>query len=183
VIKPYGRGRFEIFVVAAAIGIIATVGLARYSLLARDARNLSFELTAHYFMTGAANLRTQWLMVRNADGGAESYLSAYAEEASKNLSGALIFSSQGWPLGLVAPSALDLPPIIENCYQLWMSLLQDPAPISIEGKTVLGNNDYHVSVQGNACRYRLYDEQGGDYYFDYFPEDGRMLRHVSGVME
>ena len=66
------------------------------------------------------------------------------------------------------------PPLLENCYQLWLHFLQNPAPISLEGKAPFGSREFHVLVVGNSCRYQLFDAAGGEYFFDYFPWEGRM---------
>jgi hypothetical protein len=171
VIKTYSLGRFEIFVVVAAISIVAIVAMARYGNLAKDARNLQFELIAHHFMTGAANTRTQWLLAQIAHKG-------MAEEGKARLligGHSIFFSTQGWPLGVTPVTLETEPPLLENCYQLWMLLLQNPAPLAMQGMGGAKGHDYQVSQVGSACRYSLIDSENGDYYFDYFPWEGRML--------
>jgi hypothetical protein len=171
VIKTYSLGRFEIFVVVAAISIVAVVAIARYVSLAKDARNLQFELIAHHFMTGAANTRTQWLLKQITHKG-------IAEEQAMNLvigEHLVYFSAQGWPLGVIAAENENEPPLLENCYQLWMLLLQNPAPLAKNESGAAGGAEYQVAQAGRACRYSMRETEAGEYYFDYFPAEGRML--------
>lgn len=146
------------------IAIIALAALGRYSLMADDARILRLEIISHHFMTGAANARAQFLVTSITGDKDES--EAFSLEDKK-----FYFSSQGWPVSVSGPVGDDYQPSDEDCYQLWMLLLQNPAPIT-KGEKVKSRDEYRVFTQANNCRYEFTD---GTAYFDYYPLDGRLV--------
>ncbi|MDF3011841.1 MAG: hypothetical protein K0Q78_45 [Cellvibrio sp.] len=160
-IQTYHHGRFELFVAAIVIAIIALAALSRYSLMAEDAKILRLEIISHQFMTGASSLRAQFL-INNIDD----------NQRQLQIAGrGLYFSEQGWPVTITGPVAKNYQPTDEDCYQLWMMLLQNPAPIS-KGRLKKSRREYQVSAQANNCRYAFV---GGSAYFDYAPLDGRLI--------
>ena len=160
-IQTYHHGRFEFFVAAIVIAIIALAALSRYSLMAEDARILRLEIISHQFMTGASSLRAQFLIDKIDDPQRQLQI------AGKRL----YFSEQGWPVSTTGPVAKDYRPTDEDCYQLWMLLLQNPAPIS-KGKLKKSRREYQVSAQANSCRYGFTERSA---YFDYAPLDGSLI--------
>lgn len=163
-IQAYHNGRFEFFVAMIVISIIALAAFGRYSLMADDARILRLEIISHHFMTGAANVRVQYLL--------ESIVDKKRKQESLELAGrSLYFSSQGWPASVSGSIAADYQPTDEDCYQLWQLLLQNPAPIT-KGADIESRNEYRVLAQANNCRYEFTD---GTAYFDYYPADGKLI--------
>jgi len=164
-IQSYSRGRFEFFVVATIIALIALVALDRYSLLTKEARVLRLEIISHSFMTGAANLRVEFLI---------SHISTPDIHYAKGLivDGKLIYvSEQGWPASVTTPVTSKFQPTDMDCYHLWNTLLQNPAPITA-GQFTDSRHKYRAFAQLNRCRYAM---AGGDAYFDYFPLTGQLL--------
>lgn len=163
-IQTYHHGRFEFFVAMIVVAIVAIAALTRYSLMAGDARILRLEIISHHFMTGAANSRIQFLLANIADKKDAQQQVAVADQV-------LYFSSQGWPASVSGPVGEHYQPTDDDCYQLWLLLLQNPAPIS-KGEMVDSDKEYRVFAQTNSCRYEFID---GTAYFDYFPLDGRLI--------
>lgn len=163
-IQTYHHGRFEFFVAMIVIAIVALAAFSRYALIAEDARVLRLELISHHFMTGAANVRTQFLV--------EKSVGKTSSHQQLNISGQpFYFSDQAWPVSVAGPVTNDYRPTLEDCYQLWMLLLQNPAPIS-KGAAAKNHYEYRVFIHANNCRYGFSD---GTAYFDYLPIDGRLI--------
>lgn len=163
-IQTYHHGRFEFFVAMIVIAIVALGALSRYSLMAEDAKILRLQIISNQFMTGAANLRAHFLISSIAD---KTKNQNQADIAGQHF----YFSEQGWPVSIAKPVAQDYRPTDEDCYQLWMSLLQNPAPIS-KGATEKSQHEFRAFVQANNCRYEF---SNGSAYFDYFPIDGKLI--------
>lgn len=163
-IQTYHHGRFEFFVAVIVIAIIAFAAFGRYSLMAKDARILRLEIISHHFMTGAANTRIQFLVTTIADKKGEQEQFDFAGQT-------LYFSAHGWPVSVAGPVTDDYQSTDEDCYQLWMLLLQNPAPIT-KGATSKSRREYRVFAQPNSCRYTFSD---GTAHFDYYPLEGRLI--------
>jgi len=164
-IQTYHHGRFEFFVAVIVIALIALAALGRYSLMAEDARILRLEIISHHFMTGAANARIQFLVETISRN--HSLHKPYIEVSGQPL----YFSPQGWPASVTGMVTDNYQPTDEQCYQLWMLVLQNPAPIT-KGKTTKSREEYRVFASANSCRYEFSD---GTAYFDYYPLDGRLI--------
>ncbi len=160
-IQTYHHGRFEFFVAVIVIAIIALAALSRYSLMAEDAKVLRLEIISHQFMTGAANLRAQFFVSDKRGDSDQLHVSGQS----------VYFSGQGWPVSIAGPVANDYQPTDEDCYQLWMLLLQNPAPIS-KGIAAKKHHEYRVLAQASHCRYEFAE---GHAHFDYAPLDGRLV--------
>lgn len=164
-IQAYHHGRFELFVSLIVISIIALAAFGRYSFMAEDARILRLEVLSHHFMTGAANVRVQYLMesITNKD---TSFTQPFTIDNKT-----VYFSPQGWPTSVQGTVTDDYQSIEEDCYQLWQLFLQNPAPIA-KGVAAKPRGEYRVVVYAGACRYQYED---GSAYFDYFPLTGRLV--------
>lgn len=163
-IQGYSR-RFEFFIVATVIALIALVALDRYTLMAKDARVLRLEIISHHFMTAAANFRSEFLVsnVVNSTGNTPKGLL---------INGKLLHASpQGWPASVSVGVTEVFSPSDEDCYQLWQLLLQNPGQIAV-GQFTVDSSQYRVFSRSEACRYLLVDDGA---YFDYFPLSGRLL--------
>lgn len=173
-IKGYSKGRYEFFVVLIAISIVVLFAFDRYQGLANSARDLGFEIISHHFMKGAADARVQWLLQPGSATAPNKNNFSLAIGNQK-----IYFSPQAWPASINPIVGEHFKPTVADCYGLWMALLQNPAPISQEGKDDFGSRQYHVSVKENACRYLyLHDGDVEEYYFDYFPLDGWLVLSV-----
>jgi hypothetical protein len=163
-IQTYHHGRFEFFVVMIVIVIIAMTAFGRYSLMAEEARILRLQTLSHHFMTGAANIRIQYLLAKitNKEDGRQQL-----DIGGKTFH----FSAQGWPVSASGPVGDNYQPTDEDCYQLWQFALQNPAPIT-KGEFAESDGDYRVFAAANNCRYEF---TNGAAYFDYLPLDGRLL--------
>lgn len=161
--QSYHYGRFEFFVVATVIAIIAIAAISRYSFMAEGARILRLEIISHHFMTGAANMRVQFFLVNATNG-----VNVKSLEINDQT---LFFSPQGWPVSLKDSISSHYQPTDEDCYQLWQLLLQNPAPI-IKGSTIEARKEFRAFSQPNSCRYQFSD---GSSYFDYYPLDGGLV--------
>ncbi len=146
------------------IAIVALAALGRYSLMADDARILRLEIISHHFMTGAANARAQFLVTNLGVNKGEA--GAFGLEGKM-----FYFSAQGWPVSVSGPVADNYRPNDDDCYQLWMLLLQNPAAVT-QGEKVESRDEYRAFAQANNCRYEFTD---GTAYFDYYPLDGRLV--------
>lgn len=175
-IQAYSQGRFEWFVVATVIAIIALALLSRYLLIADDVRVLRFEMLSHRFMTSAANARVEYLAAS---------LKQPNRVTGKNIVIAgrrVFFSPQGWPVSVAGPIESDYQPDDADCFQLWNLLLQNPAPVLSgnvmkeqtggENEPLFSGQEYQVIAKGLACRYLLVN---GKAFFDYYPLEGRLL--------
>lgn len=163
-IQAYHHGRFEFFVAVIVIAIIALAAVGRYSLMAEDARILRLEIISHHFMTGAANARVQFLVANATDNKSEHKVATLDGKA-------FYFSPQGWPVSVTGSVVDGYQLTDEDCYQLWLLVLQNPAPIT-KGANVKSRDDYRVYTHANSCRYAFAD---GATYFDYYPLDGKLL--------
>lgn len=162
--QSYSRGRFEYFIVATIIAIIALVALDRYTLTAKKTRILRLEIISHHFLTAAANFRSEFLI---------SKVMNNPVDTNKGLliNGKWLYTSpQGWPASLSPGVSETFRPNDEDCYQLWQFLLLNPSPIS-SGEFSANPHEYRAFARVNACRYLLVGEGA---YFDYFPLSGQL---------
>lgn len=164
-IQSYSRGRFEYFVVATVIALVALVGLDRYTLMTKDMRVLRLEIISHHFMTAAANMRIEFLITRVTKKTTEVHPGLRVGDQW------VYVSAQGWPASVTAPVTAAFQPTDGDCVQLWQQLLQNPAPIT-PGQLTLAHTGYRAFAQGDFCRYALGE---GEAHFDYFPLTGRLL--------
>lgn len=165
------RGRFEFFVVATVIAIVALVALDRYNLMAKDARILRLEIISHHFMASAAQYRVQHIMAKHS----ATTDVANIENGSQRDGPTLFVSPQGWPASLKNPVTADFTLRDSDCVDLWRALLQNPALIA-EGEFVNTSRKYRAFAYGDSCRYALAD---GAAHFAYFPATGKLL--FSGI--
>lgn len=164
-VQGYRRSRFEIFVVASVIGLVALVAIDRYSLMIRDSRVLRLEIISHHFMTAAANTRVEFLVSQVIAS------SSHAKQAIL-VDGKLIYvSEQGWPLSASPVVDLKFQPTDEDCYLLWNIFLQNPAPLT-RGEFTKIKRDYRTFARRDSCRYSLDEDKA---YFDYYLLSGRLF--------
>lgn len=169
--KSFSLGRFEYFVVAALIGVVAASALSRYVSLAESTRQLRFQLLANHFAIALANTRINWIVrtQAHAAAGERAYVTS-------ELGGRLFyFSSQGWPVTIAGPVGEASQPSLDDCYFLWQGLLQNPPPLA-HGLSDLVDYEYGVVQIAQGCRYFWLSGHSGlmgqAAYFDYHPGDG-----------
>lgn len=187
--KSFSLGRFEYFVVAALIGVVASSALSRYVSLAESTRQLRFQLIANHFAIALANTRINWIVRAQAHAAAGERASvgqqvSVSQQASVSqrayvtgeLGGRLFyFSSQGWPVTMAGPVGEASQPSLDDCYFLWQGLLQNPPPLA---RGLSGSVDYEYGVVqiAQGCRYFWLSGRSGlmgqAAYFDYHPGDG-----------
>lgn len=168
--NTYHNGRFEWFVVAIVIAILTLVALSRYWFMAEDARILRMQILAHRFVTAAANARIEFLVSDSVSKGdpAQRYLTI----ANR----AVYFSAQAWPVAVSGPVIDGFSLQEEDCAQLWVLLMQNPAALSRTSQPD-NNAEYQLYTGDLVCRFELVN---GTAFFDYYPIDGRMLFVAGG---
>ncbi len=162
------RRRFEYFIVATIIAIIALVALDRYSQTAKKTRILRLEIISHHFLTAAANFRSEFLI---------SKVLKNPNDANKGLliNGKWLYASpQGWPASVSPVVGETFRPKDVDCYQLWQLLLLNPAPIT-PAEFSESTHELRAFARAEACRYLSVVEGA---YFDYFPLTGQLLFSV-----
>lgn len=165
-----GFSSFEFYFVMVVIGLIMLIGLQRYYQLAEQVQRFRFEVIAQHFNTAVYNFRTQWMLAK-ADGTQQSIIKLEGVD--------VYFSDSGWPLSVVKNGVVLSSTSITTCYQLWMTLLQNPAPISFAGGDAYGSRAYHLSLTNEGfCRYQLVTDIKDEYYFDYSSMTGQIIIHT-----
>jgi hypothetical protein len=163
--QDYYRDRFVFIVSVIVIAIIAMAALGRYIVLAKDTEILRFKVISYHFMTAAANARVEYLLTKIQDSSVE-------EKKKITLAGTEIYmSNQGWPAAIKDPVANPDYPSDEDCYALWILLLQNPAAIAKQNQ-LDSKAHYLVSAMRDRCRYQMASK---DAFFDYFPQEGRVI--------
>ena len=168
--RKAGFSSFEFYFVMVVIGIIMLIGLQRYFQLAEDVKRFSFEVLAQHFNTAVYNFHTQWILAQ-VGGERKNFIKLEGVD--------VYFSDKGWPLSVEKNGNVLSSTSIASCYQLWMSLLQNPAPISFPGGDAYGTRVYHLSLSPEGlCRYHLVTDITDEYYFDYSSMTGQIIIHT-----
>jgi hypothetical protein len=95
-------------------------------------------------------------------------------------------SEQGWPLAAQKNQPTQVVSL-KSCQDLWLYLLQNPAPIRVMASvsdSVNGSvrdaitRQYQLFVTAaGECRYQFYANNAHQYFFDYSPETGKVVSH------
>jgi hypothetical protein len=185
--KNNGASSFEFYVVMVAISVVVLVAIQRYTQLAEQVQVFSFEVLAQRFGTAVYNLRAKWFLHQQD--------ARYNNVIVVDGVGFLI-SEQGWPLSVVdaksqenAAAVLVQPRTktdrigVNDCYQLWMNLLQNPEQISYAGGDAYGTRPYHLTLTPRGtCRYQLYPVSSNSIDFEYSPISGQVITHKTASM-
>lgn len=167
--KNIGFTSFEFYFVMAAIGLVVLVGIQRYFRLAEDTQKFSFELLAQHFSTSVYNMHSEWILLQQA--------SDHKKIAMIN-GNTFRFTDDGWPLGF-SKSVVNDEVVLAGCRDLWLSLLQNPEPISFYGGDPYGSRRYNLLLtQDHNCRFEMLTQKPQEYYFDYSPKTGQLLIHI-----
>ncbi len=182
-IQSRGFTLLELICVVVIIGLLAAEGVRRYIALQSEARKATVTMLANSFAAATSSVHAQWK------------IAAYKPSASINVraDGAILIeqlpvfvNAYGWPVNTdtqLSRGARDQSAV--ECWQLWQSLLQNPAPTSVEGLAAMGERgtkSWHISSYAGAiCRFewmgaRPSDDQGKKpaYYFDYSTVTGHI---------
>jgi type II secretory pathway pseudopilin PulG len=160
---------FELIIVFIVISAIVTVGVKYYSQMVNESQKAGVELLSNRFAAVTALLHAQWII--------ESRPEAIALDGYH-----ILFDTSGWPKN--AAGSTDKFDDFENqghpsqeCYNLWHSLLQNPSRLSL-GEGLPG---FKYQASGDAkqgCLYRLITKGSENYYFKYYPSNGKVITHL-----
>ncbi|BFM16969.1 hypothetical protein R50073_31520 [Maricurvus nonylphenolicus] len=163
-LKQKGFTLFELIVVSIVIGIIVAIGVGYYTQALKDSQKAGVELLANRFATVAALLHAQWITE-----GKPSEVELQGEQ--------ILFSQSGWPKGVVE---LEPDSIKDNCFHLWHALFQNPANLTVDQPKK--GFTYYTKGKGNpSCQYHLITNSSENYYFEYFPSNGKVISKVANA--
>lgn len=184
-----GFSLLESIIVIVIIGILYSTGLTYYGQKVDHSRRVGIEAQASHFTAAIAGIHAQWLIARPKGG-----------IASVDVDGVTVYLNyRGWPThtspqwtesvsGQPLSSAVRVQKSAQqtlaqkpddsaqHCYQLWNVLLQNPAPVSVEGNQAWGAYDYHISSPSQRiCRYELAIAPRGSHFYDYILDTGQIF--------
>ncbi len=165
-----GFSLLELIIVVTMIGLLAAWGLKYYNEDINDARRISIKTLSYNFNTAVAGVHAQWLLQSD-------------KSQPVDLDGTLIAVNRyGWPKGVAAGAVQSggssYPGSVQqrHCAELWMNLLQNPAPYVLAGDPEDQGVRYRVSIaQPGVCRFGVTTRQGKHYYFDYYSRNGQVI--------
>jgi len=164
--KNLGFTRFEFYFVISVIGIITTIALQRYLVLANETRLFSAEMMARNFTAVIYNYHASWIMMQQNTPNA-SLLSVDGVNIQ--------FSEKGWPISALAEKKIVDEISISSCLSLWQHFLENPPLISFV-KSDYGTQLYHLSLPNpDTCRYELVNSSSGEIFVDYKPGSGEVV--------
>jgi len=167
--KSLGFSRFEFYWVISVIGVIAVIGIHRYSKLGEEVQRFGFEVLAQNFSAAVYNHRSRWILAQQRDN--------YLLRIDKSL---VQFSLQGWPLAVLNNEPAYTRVTLSSCLSLWKGFLQNPPAISIDGSDAYGSRAYHLSLKTeNLCHFEWMQDSSGGFYFEYSPVSGGVSIHTS----
>lgn len=180
---------FEWLLLSLVISVIVTLAVQVYTRMAADVRQLSFKLAAQNFETAVSGVRAQWY-VQQSQGGIDYTVTVYGQlpsapvERQATSPVEVYLNRSGWPVNTASVlQAQDGTLEAWECVQLWDGLLYQAPKLELEGQEPEEAGDYGVSTvteEGDeACRYRHLLDESGRQYFDYFPQNGRVLVYSS----
>lgn len=189
-IKRVGQGSLqgftllEFIMVVVVIGVLAASSLIYYEKTLAAARRVGVEVFANRFTAAVALIRAQWLI--------ESSLQIQQKPSSTwrvNVDNTAIFLNEyGWPANTDGRSAKSNDQTVDECYQVWKGVLQNPPQATLEGRGNLsdsndinneGKQRYHIILKNNSlCRYELVTQPRGTHAFEYDLRNGNVLTMV-----
>ncbi|MCW8196632.1 prepilin-type N-terminal cleavage/methylation domain-containing protein [Proteobacteria bacterium 005FR1] len=166
----------ELIAVVAIIAVLASSGTVYYGKLLEESRRTGVEILAHRFTAAVALIHAQWIV-----GGGYSAGGMWVD-----VDGIEVFlNEKGWVANTTGSSAGLNDQTAEECHQIWMAILQNPALATVdaqstaEGDDTARNQRYHISqVDGYVCRYELVTSPAGTHFFDYNLTTGQVLVNV-----
>lgn len=175
---------FEFIVVVVVIGVLAASSLIYYEKTLEGTRRTGVEVLANRFTAAIALVRGQWIV--------ESTIQVSQQPTPTwrvNVDNTAIFLNEyGWPANTDGGSAKSNDQTVDECYQVWNGILQNPPMATLEGKgnpsdPADANNEgkqrYHISARNNSiCRFELVSKPRGIYAFEYDLRNGRIITHV-----
>lgn len=179
----HGFTLVELVLVITIIGVLSAAGAVYYGKTLEDARRTGVEVMANKFTASIALIRGQWIV--------ESTMQQQGKVQKTfrvNVDNIPVFLNEfGWPANTDGKQAQSTNQTAEECRQLWDAVMQNPLPITVEGRVPNPNADpnnpeskgsqrYHASqVAGGKCRYELITRPEGTHYFEYDLTNGRVL--------
>lgn len=145
----YEKRLLERIIIIVIAAVVILYSLYLYQQLVKETRALQWQLTAQYFLTGAATYKAALLI----DIGNTGKLLPYHPDKQ------VYVSTLGWPLSTVRPVKEGVSPTPAESRWLWTQFLspqEASSPVMLDA--VL------VNVSSNTCRY---SSQLSEHYFDY----------------
>lgn len=179
-----GYSLFELILVVVVIGVIAASGLIYYEKALDDARRTGVEIMANRFTAAVALIRGQWIVESTIqlNGKAPNTWRVVVDNIP------IFLNEFGWPANTDGGSAKSRDQTVDECYQVWNSILQNPPLATLEGKgspddpnnpNKKGKQRYHISViDKSVCRFELVTDPPGTHAFEYNLRTGRVLVKV-----
>ncbi|GAB1259524.1 type II secretion system protein [Aurantivibrio plasticivorans] len=172
----------ELILVVTLIGILAASGLVYYQRILDDAKRTGVEILANRFTAAIALIRGQWIVesTMQLQGKVPDTFRVDVDNV------AIFLNEYGWPANTDNGSRSSNDQTSEECYQIWQTILQNPSPVTVEGRgsgsannlkeNAKGQQRYHISQRNNSvCRYELVTEPEGSHYFEYNLKTGQVL--------
>lgn len=165
----------EFVAVVVVISLLASSGLVYYGKLLDDTRRTGVEILANRFTAAVALIHAHWII-----GGGRADSGAAPRQI--DVDGVRVYvNERGWAANTSGNGAGLSDQTADECRQIWQAVLQNPAPLTVEGQTLSakGTQRYHVAaINGQICRYELVTQPAGTHFFDYNLMTGQVLTTV-----
>ena len=142
--KQAGAALVEVLAGVTVMGSVAAVALQNNETTEQLALQTHAQVTASALHSAVRLQQAKWAVSQG------------------NMESALVFSSQGIPMGIDAlPQASQA-----DCDQLWRSLVSLPSPVGDHSRY------WFASPRGNTCRFSYHHEQLPPVHIDYHTQSG-----------
>lgn len=146
----------ELVAVIVLIGLLSAVALPRFLRVTDDAQRAAIEGVAGGLSTAIAMAHAQW----NANGFTRPAATDAANKTRIDYDGKIIYMNEnGWPANTdINADAAIASATVQECEQVWDSVLQSPPPLTIDTNQRANNRYFARLVTANGftvCRYEL----------------------------